>query len=183
MLWIRVFFESIAAIFLGLARMLGGRDKPSDVVLEPGDLAPDFSLAGSDGRAHRLSDSRGRAVVLVWFPRAFTGGCTVQCLALARDPGAWRQYAADVFAITVDTPGHAKSFARAVGLDAPILSDVTGEVARQYGVAGRGGFPRRWTFYIGADGRVLDVDRSVNPVSHAQDIAEHLQALGIGRLA
>jgi peroxiredoxin Q/BCP len=42
--------------------------------LKPGDLAPDFALAGSDGKTHRLADYRGRAVVLAWFPKAFTGG-------------------------------------------------------------------------------------------------------------
>jgi peroxiredoxin Q/BCP len=182
MLWVRVFLETITTVFVALARIVTGRSRSSDVLLQPGDVAPEIALPGSDGRVHRLSESRGKAVVLVWFPRAFTGGCTVQCQALARDDSAWRAYAADLFAISVDTPGHAAAFGRATGLRAPILTDESGETARRYGVSGPGGFPRRWTFYIGPDGRILDVDRSVAPASHGRDIAARLQRLGIPRV-
>jgi peroxiredoxin Q/BCP len=177
MLWVRVLFESLAAIVVALSRTITGRSRAAGVLLQPGALAPDFALPGSDGQMHRLSDSRGRAVVLVWFPRAFTGGCTAQCLAIARAREAWGRYAVDVFAMSVDPPARAAAFARATHLDAPILSDVTGDVARQYGVLGPGGFARRWTFYVGADGRLLDVDRSVRAASHGQDIARRLAAL------
>ena len=174
MLWLRVFVESFAAIFIALVRVVTGRSARSDVVLKPGDVAPGFSLRGSDGRVHRLGDYKGTVVVLAWFPRAFTGGCTVQCLAIGKDSQAWRRLSARVFAVSVETPARAASFARATGIDAPILSDTTGDVARQYGVMGPGGFPFRWTFYIGPDGRILDIDRSVVPSTHGTDIARRL---------
>lgn len=69
MLWI-----TAGAVLAGVKYMAVGRDEPS-IVLHPGDNAPDFTLAGSDGQTYRLADFRGRrAVVLAWFPKAFTGG-------------------------------------------------------------------------------------------------------------
>jgi peroxiredoxin Q/BCP len=63
----------VSAICASLtAAVVGGQQPP--VELNAGDQAPDFSLPGSDGRTHRLSDYKGRAVVLAWFPAAFTGG-------------------------------------------------------------------------------------------------------------
>jgi peroxiredoxin Q/BCP len=178
---LRVVVTSVTSVFVALARIAGGRGGASAVVLKVGDQAPDFSLPGSDGREHRLRDYMGRTVVLVWYPRAFTGGCTVQCRSLAVDAAAWRPFAAEVLAISVDTVSRTTAFARAIGIGLPILADVTGEVARRYGVLGRAGFPSRWTFYIGADGRILEVDRQVNPASYAEDIAAHLTCLGVPR--
>jgi peroxiredoxin Q/BCP len=65
---------TIAAVLVGVVNMATGRSE-SPIVLQPGDVAPDFSLPGSDGRTYRLAEYRGRrAVVLAWFPKAFTGG-------------------------------------------------------------------------------------------------------------
>jgi peroxiredoxin Q/BCP len=65
----------VSAICAGLAAAsVGGQQPPAPVELKVGDQAPDFSLPGSDGRTHRLSEYKGRAVVLAWFPAAFTGG-------------------------------------------------------------------------------------------------------------
>jgi thioredoxin-dependent peroxiredoxin len=65
----------LAGAALGLALMSGGdASGQAPAGLEPGDSAPPFSLPGSDGKTHRLEDYRGRAVVLAWFPMAFTGG-------------------------------------------------------------------------------------------------------------
>ncbi len=65
---------TIGAVLVGVVKMASGRSE-SPIVLERGDVAPDFSLPGSDGRTYRLADYRGRrAVVLAWFPKAFTGG-------------------------------------------------------------------------------------------------------------
>jgi peroxiredoxin len=64
---------TVAATVVGVVNVATRRHE-SLVALKPGDRAPDFSLAGSDGRAYRLEDMAGRAVVLAWFPKAFTGG-------------------------------------------------------------------------------------------------------------
>lgn len=63
----------VAAVCAGLTAVAAGRQQ-APVELKVGDQAPDFSLPGTDGRTHKLSDYKGRAVVLAWFPAAFTGG-------------------------------------------------------------------------------------------------------------
>ena len=70
-----------------------------------------------------------------------------------------------------------RRFAESLGLTYPILSDPTKEVARAYGVLAPSGYASRWTFYIGADGRVLEIDKKVSPGSHGADIARRLTEL------
>lgn len=70
-------------------------------------------------------------------------------------------------------------FAVSLGIDYPILSDPTKDVARAYGVLAWIGYASRWTFYIGGDGRILDVDRKVNPSTHGADIVAKLKSLEI----
>lgn len=79
------------------------------------------------------------------------------------------------FGASVDTPETNARFAGSLGVDYPILSDPTRAVARAYGVLGASGFASRWTFYIGSDGRVLDVDRKVSASSHGRDIVARMK--------
>ncbi len=85
------------------------------------------------------------------------------------------------FAASVDAPGTNATFAASLGLDYPILSDPMKAVARAYGVLAPSGYAARWTFVIGADGRILDIDRHVNAASHGRDLARKLEALGVPR--
>jgi len=70
---LRSFLATVAALVIGVTNLITRR-MASAVELAPGDVAPDFTLQGSDGRTYRLSDFAGRAVVIAWFPKAFTGG-------------------------------------------------------------------------------------------------------------
>ena len=72
-----------------------------------------------------------------------------------------------------------KEFAEHVEADYPILSDPTKETAKAYGVLGMAGFASRWTFYIGPDGRILHIDKSVKTSTAGQDVAARLEALGV----
>jgi peroxiredoxin Q/BCP len=84
------------------------------------------------------------------------------------------------FAASVDTPEINKKFAESLELDYPVLSDPEKAVARAYGaVSGERTTAARWTFYIGADGKILHVDRQVSPGTHGAEVAERLKALGI----
>jgi thioredoxin-dependent peroxiredoxin len=82
-----------------------------------------------------------------------------------------------VFAASVDSVETNAKFAQSLGIDYPILSDPTKEVARAYGVLAPSGFASRWTFYIGADGRILDIDKKVSASTHGDDIAAKLADL------
>ncbi len=153
----------------------------STAELTVGDAAPDFSLPGSDGKTYKLSDYRDRqAVVLAWFPKAFTPGCTTECKALASGGRKLKRFDAAYFTISVDRPEKNQEFAASVGADYPILSDPGGEVARSYGVTGPvQKWASRWTFYIGADGTILCIDKHVKPSTHAADVAAKLAELGV----
>jgi len=151
--------------------------------LKVGDPAPDFSLQASDGKTYRLADFKGKeAVVLAWFPKAFTQGCTIECKSLAEHGDMIKKYNAKYFMISVDPlEGEAgnRAFAQAHNADFPLLSDPTKATANAYGVLGDRGFASRWTFYIGKDGKLLAIDKDVKPATSAEDMAATLQRLGV----
>lgn len=150
--------------------------------LAVGDPAPNFDLPGSDGKRHRLVDYAGTAVVVAWFPRAFTAGCTIECKSLAQHGDRLREFAMHYFMASVDPPAENRRFARSENADFPILSDPGKRVAAAYGVLGASGVAQRHTIYIGADGRIAAIDRSVRPASSAEDMIARLTALGVPRV-
>jgi thioredoxin-dependent peroxiredoxin len=177
---LRVLTETARALATGIANLALGRGGHPLFTLRAGDPAPDFTLPASDGRQYRLSDFFGRKnVVIAWFPKAFTGGCTVECRSLRAQLSVLDRPNVQFFAASVDSPETNADFAGALDLEYPILSDVSRDVARAYGVLGASGFASRWTFYIGLDGRILDIDRRVRTASHGRDVAMRLTALGI----
>ncbi|MEM6606134.1 MAG: peroxiredoxin [Pseudomonadota bacterium] len=144
-----------------------------------GDQAPDFELQASDGKTYRLSDYRGKqAVVLAWFPRAFTSGCTVECKSLAKNGDRIREYDVSYFMASTDPVETNTDFADETNADFPLLSDEGGEVATAYGVYTRG-FARRYTFYIDIEGRISMIDRKVKPSTSAADMVTNLQELSV----
>jgi peroxiredoxin Q/BCP len=86
------------------------------------------------------------------------------------------------FSVSVDTPETNKAFAQSLGLDYPLLSDPSKEVAKAYGVVDVDQpFASRWTFYIARDGKILDIDKHVSPASHGKAVAAKLGELGVPR--
>jgi thioredoxin-dependent peroxiredoxin len=147
--------------------------------LKVGDPAPDFTLQASDGRTYKLSDFTGKqAVVLAWFPKAFTHGCTIECKSLAEHGDMIKKYRAQYFMISVDPLDQNKKFAESEHADFPLLSDPSKSTSRAYGVLGWLGFASRWTFYIGPDGKIAAIDKDVKPATSAEDMAAKLKELG-----
>jgi thioredoxin-dependent peroxiredoxin len=146
-----------------------------------GDKAPEFTLQGSDGQTYSLSQFAGKkAVVIAWFPKAFTGGCTAECKSMRESGEEIRKFDAAYFTASVDEPAKNKEFAKSLDLDFPILSDPTKKTAEAYGVVHEGRpFAERWTFYIGSDGKIKAVDQKVNTKEHGKDMAKQLEALGV----
>jgi len=150
--------------------------------LKVGDQAPNFKLQASDGKTYQLADFKGKeAVVLAWFPKAFTQGCTIECKSLAEHGDMIKKYNAQYFMISVDPlegeQGN-KAFAEAQHADFPLLSDPSKAIANEYGVLSERGFANRWTFYIGKDGKISGIDKQVKPATSAEDMAAMLKQLG-----
>ena len=146
--------------------------------LKVGDPAPDFELMASDGQTYRLADFRGRqAVVLAWFPMAFTSGCTIECKSLAQNGHLIKAYDVTYFMASVDAVEGEKgnaAFAQAHQADFPILADPTRAVAQAYGVLSERGFANRWTYYINKAGEIAFIDKDVN--AHLATSAEVMAA-------
>jgi len=153
------------------------------MALEPGDAAPAFSLQASDGKTYSLADFKGkRAVVVAWYPKAFTKGCTIECKSLAESGHLIREYDVAYFMASTDAVDVNTRFAEEQEADFPLLSDPEGKVAKAYDVL----MPvmniaRRITIYIGKDGRILKIDKDIHPATSAEDIARTLDELGVAR--
>ena len=150
------------------------------VELKAGDPAPDFSLQGSDGKTYKLSDYKGKkAVVLAWFPKAYTSGCTIECKSLAENGDKIRKFNVAYFMASVDAHEDNKGFAEKEKADFPLLSDPSKTTAAAYGVLNPGGLAKRWTFYIGKDGKILGIDKAVQPKTSAEDMVAKLGEYGV----
>src|SRR5208337_958709 len=146
-----------------------------------GEPAPAFSLLGSDGKIYSLADYKGKsAVVLAWFPKAFTTGCTAECKSFAQGGDALKGLNVAYFTASVDVPDNNKKFAESLNCDYPILSDADKSVAKAYGVVHEGRpVPERWTFYIDKEGIIRAVDKKVVAAKAAAGVAAKLKELGI----
>ncbi len=171
----------------------------TQVELKVGDQAPDFSLQASDGKTYKLSSFKGKqAVVLAWFPKALTSGCTLECKSLAEHGDMIRAYDVTYFMASVDPLDKNIEFAKATSVDLgprggvvakkeadfPILSDPTKATAKAYGVLmEQAGIANRWTFYIGKDGKIQAIDKEVGKhvQTSAEDMASKLGELGVAK--
>ena len=165
---------------LGLLLAVPASSRPA-VDLKPGDKAPDFSLQGTDGKTYKLSDLAGKTVVVAWFPKAFTGGCTKECKSLKESGETIRAYDVKYFAASVDDAETNKKFAESLELDFPVLSDPSKATATAYGVLNEHQVASRWTFYIAPDGTISAIDKEVKPDTAAADIAAKLGELKVAK--
>ena len=149
--------------------------------LKVGDDAPDFELVGSDGKTYKLSEFKGKqAVVVAWYPKAFTGGCTKECKSFKEDGKKLRAYNIAYFTASTDPVEKNKDFAKSLDVDYPILSDPDGKVAKAYGIYNADkGFASRVTFIIDKDGKIADIDSGVKTETHGADVAAKLKKLGV----
>ena len=169
-----------ALVLSMLVALFGSAALPAGAAeLKVGDPAPDFTLQASDGKTYKLSDFKGKqAVVLAWFPKAFTSGCTIECKSLAEHGDMIKKYKAQYFMISVDPLDQNIKFAQSEHADFPLLSDPSKATATAYGVLGTMGFASRWTYYIGTDGKITAIDKTVKPATSAEDMAAKLKELG-----
>jgi len=152
--------------------------------LEVGDVAPNFSLQASDGNTYSLEQFKGKqAIVIAWYPRAFTSGCTIECKSLAENGYLLKQFDISYFMASVDPLEKNIAFAESTKADFPLLSDPSKQVAKAYDVLTLNLFSKRHTIYISKEGKILMVDRDINAATSAQDIAANLEKLGVSKIA
>jgi len=174
----------VMAAVIGVALVAIGHAQqapaPAPVVLKVGDMAPAFSLPGSDGKTHTLAENKGKFVVLAWYPAAFTGGCTAECKAFTSSGETIKSFNVAYFMASVDDAAKNKAFAEQEQANFPMLSDPERKVADAYGVLRTpgAGVAQRWTFYIGPDGKIVDIDKAVKVATAGADLAARLEALG-----
>ena len=149
---------------------------------EVGEMAPDFKLKGSGGAFYTLSEYRGsKAVVLLFFPLAFSGVCSHQLPAAEKDFAKFQAAGAEVFGISVDSHHSNTAFANALGLSFPLLSDWKREASRAYGVLlESANYSTRALFVVGRDGRILhrELSEDMDDVAKIPSTQRALAALG-----
>ncbi len=142
-------------------------------MVQPGDPAPDFTLSDQHGNPVSLSGLRGKTVVLYFYPKADTPGCTTQACGVRDHRADYERSDALVLGVSPDPVDPIAAFDEKYGLGFPLLSDADHSVAEAYGVwvekhrYGRTYMGNeRTTFVIGPDGTVRDVHRNVKPAEH-----------------
>ena len=135
-------------------------------MVAPGETAPEFEVPDQDGKPFRLSSLRGAPVVLYFYPKADTPGCTIESKGFQQQLGEFVARGVKVVGVSVDDCPAQKAFARKYGLAFPLLADAKKEVAALYGVLGPRGVARRVTFLIDRDGKVAEVVDSSSPDPH-----------------
>jgi thioredoxin-dependent peroxiredoxin len=152
-------------------------------MVEEGGLAPDFTLTDDRGDAVTLSSLKGSPVVLYFYPKDDTPGCTTQACAIRDDYDVFEKRGAVVLGVSPDTETSHVKFKRKYGLPFTLLADEDHAVSEAYGVwveksiAGRRYMGiERSTFVIDADGNVAKVMRKVKPDTHADDVLAALPA-------
>jgi peroxiredoxin Q/BCP len=154
-------------------------------MIERGQLAPEFELPDQDGRAVKLSDLRGQPVVVYFYPKADTPGCTTQACGVRDHRADYRKVGSVVVGISPDPVVKVKKFHEKYSLDFSLLADEDHAVAESYGVwveksmYGRTYFGNeRTTFIVDPEGRVAQVLRKVKPAEHDELVLNALAEIG-----
>jgi peroxiredoxin Q/BCP len=142
-----------------------------------GDAAPDFRLQDQNSQWHGLGDYAGQWVVLYFYPKADTPGCTTEACEFRDNIFAFQDIGAAVVGVSVDDVGSQKEFADKYHLPFPLLSDASQATAKAYGVLRDSGVANRQTFLIGPDGRVAKHYAEVDPATHSAQVLADLEVL------
>lgn len=145
---------------------------------EVGQPAPDFSLPSLDNRRVSLADYRGRWVVLYFYPKDFTSGCTLEARRFQADWPEYQKRGVQILGVSADSVDSHRQFCDKEGLKFPLLADTDGAVSRAYG-SWLGFISLRHTFIIDPNGIIRARFVKVNPAIHSQEVLATLDALGV----
>ena len=153
-------------------------------LLQQGQAAPTFELPASDGRVYRLDELRGKPVVLYFYPKADTPGCTIEACGFRDRIADYQKLAVPVFGVSPDSVEEVTSFAKKFNLNFPLLADVDHSVCELYGVwqeKNRLGIvswgTARTTYIIDSQGKIARVFEAVKPAGHEAEVLEALKSV------
>jgi peroxiredoxin Q/BCP len=177
--WMRFALIAILLVAgIGTARMLFAADDTNQP--QTGQAAPDFTLPSQDGSPVHLADSRGKWVVLYFYPKDMTSGCTLEAHNFQRDLAKYDQANAVILGVSVDSVDSHKQFCTKDSLTFKLLADPDKKVVDEYGSLGSYAgmkIAKRNTFLIDSKGNIAKVWTSVNPSSHSEEVLETLKQL------
>ncbi len=156
-------------------------------MLKPGDAALDFVLKDQDGKDVRLSSFSGRPIILWFYPKDLTPGCTLQAKGLRDEQDELAKHKAVIVGVSLDPPERHHEFQETCGLPFPLLSDPEGRVHDLYDawrttLFGRSSVAvRRCTFVIDGDGIVRAVHKNVNVFTHAKAVLKDLDRIAASK--
>ena len=148
--------------------------------LTPGDAAPEFRLQDQNGEWHTLADYRGRWVVLYFYPKDDTPGCTKEACAFRDNIFAFEEIGATILGVSLDDVASHEAFAEKYSLPFSLLSDADAGTATDYGVLKKivgFRFARRESFIIDPDGNIARHYRKVDAASHSEEVLADLKNL------
>lgn len=147
---------------------------------EAGTMAPDFSLTTSDGSQVSLKDFKGKWIVLYFYPKDFTSGCTLEAQNFQRDLAKYQNNSAIILGVSVDSAQSHKDFCAKEGLNFKLLADTDGKVSTEYGsiMDYKGAkMAARNTFLINPEGKIAKVYTGVKPADHSEQVLKDLAEL------
>ncbi len=148
-----------------------------DGFLKIGESAPDFEAIAHDGQTVKLSALRGKVIVLYFYPKDGTSGCTTEAQGFRDEKQSLDAAGAVVLGVSADDNESHRGFAREQGLPFLLLPDTEHAIAEAYGVGSFLGMPSRVTYLIDRQGKIARVYPSVEPQAHAKEIVRDLEAL------
>lgn len=172
-------FSGIASLVLMVSASVAA-GLAFDAMPQAGQKAPNFTLPSQDGTPVTLNDLRGKWVVLYFYPKDNTPGCTIEAHNFERDLSKYQSDNAMIVGVSVDTTGSHKDFCAKQGLTFKLLSDDQKKVVNEYGsTMGMAGMTlaSRNTFLIDPQGKIAKVWVKVDPRTHSQDVLAELQGL------
>ena len=153
-----------------------------DIKLKEGDLAPDFSALTNGGGKISLAELKGKNVILYFYPKDDTSGCTKEACAFRDDFAAFKKRGAVILGVSPDSVKSHDKFVKKFSLPFPLLADEDKKIVEAYGVWGMKIFwgrkylgTHRVTFLIGPDGRIKKIWPEVKPEEHAEEVLAALE--------
>jgi peroxiredoxin Q/BCP len=174
-MWIIVMAAVALAGLLVAWRVTSAKALPAS-----GSAAPDFSLTSQEGSQVSLKDYRGKWVVLYFYPKDFTTGCTIEAHNFQRDQAEYARRNAVVLGVSVDSEESHKNFCAKEGLNFKLLADTQHQVSKQYGSLMNFGVVQissRNTFLIDPQGKIARAFSSVNPARHSAEMLSAIDEL------